>query len=347
MLSHDEMNNSNASSKTKPIASLSLDLDNKWSYMKTHGDAGWETFPSYLDILIPRALDFLKERNLKITFFVVGQDAALVKNLEALAQLGAAGHEIGNHSLHHEPWLHLYAEQEIEEQLAAAEEHIERATGRRPLGFRGPGFSFSQATLRVLARRGYQYDASTFPTYMGPLARAYYLMTAKLSKEERERRNELFGKLSDGRRPLKPYRWQIDTATLIEIPVTTMPLFKLPIHASYILYLGMFSKATAIRYFQTAINLCRMTHTQPSLLLHPLDFLSSDDTQDLSFFPAMKMPLAKKLDIISRVLGMMTSHFEVVTLQQHARAAAQAPDLNIVESSTLGISRMNNMEMGS
>ncbi len=29
----------------KPIASLSLDLDNKWSYMKTHGDAGWESFP--------------------------------------------------------------------------------------------------------------------------------------------------------------------------------------------------------------------------------------------------------------------------------------------------------------
>ena len=26
----------------KPIASLSLDLDNKWSYMKTHGDAGWD-----------------------------------------------------------------------------------------------------------------------------------------------------------------------------------------------------------------------------------------------------------------------------------------------------------------
>ncbi len=29
---------------SKKIASLSLDLDNKWSYMKTHGDAGWETF---------------------------------------------------------------------------------------------------------------------------------------------------------------------------------------------------------------------------------------------------------------------------------------------------------------
>lgn len=63
----------------KPIASLSLDLDNQWSYMKTHGDEGWEMFPSYLDILIPRVLKFLDERHLKITFFVVGQDAALEK----------------------------------------------------------------------------------------------------------------------------------------------------------------------------------------------------------------------------------------------------------------------------
>src|SRR5215510_7106581 len=59
----------------KPIASLSLDLDNQWSYMKTHGDPGWDSFPSYLDILIPRVLHFLQEWNLTITFFIVGQDA--------------------------------------------------------------------------------------------------------------------------------------------------------------------------------------------------------------------------------------------------------------------------------
>jgi hypothetical protein len=28
--------------------------------LKTHGDPGWEAFPSYLDVLLRRALDFLK-----------------------------------------------------------------------------------------------------------------------------------------------------------------------------------------------------------------------------------------------------------------------------------------------
>ena len=90
----------------KTIASLSLDLDNKWSYLKTHGDPGWESFPSYLDTLVPRVLQFLSQRNLKITFFVVGQDAALEKNHTALKAIAAAGHEIGNHSFSHEPWFH-------------------------------------------------------------------------------------------------------------------------------------------------------------------------------------------------------------------------------------------------
>jgi peptidoglycan-N-acetylglucosamine deacetylase len=156
----------------KPIASLSLDLDNQWSYMKTHGDAGWESFPSYLDLILPRVLSFLEERKLTITFFVVGQDAALEKNHDALQSIGAAGHEIGNHSFHHEPWLSGQSEEEVESELARAEEVIERATGARPVGFRGPGYCLSPAILRVLARRGYRYDASTLPTWLGPLGRA-------------------------------------------------------------------------------------------------------------------------------------------------------------------------------
>src|SRR5579871_1159078 len=136
----------------KPIASLSLDLDNKWSYMKTHGDAGWESFPSYLDVVVPRFLEMLAAHRLTITVFVVGQDAALEKNHSALASISAAGHEIGNHSFHHEPWLHLYSEAELETEISSAEEHLERATGQRPVGFRGPGFSLSETTLQVLGR---------------------------------------------------------------------------------------------------------------------------------------------------------------------------------------------------
>ena len=143
---------------TKPIASLSLDLDNKWSYMKTHGDAGWDKYPTYLDLVVPRFLKVLHERDLKMTVFVVGQDAAREENFEALASISAAGHEIGNHSFNHEPWLHRYSKLELVSELAKTEEHLERVTGQCPIGFRGPGFSYCDLLLKILICRGYQYD---------------------------------------------------------------------------------------------------------------------------------------------------------------------------------------------
>jgi peptidoglycan-N-acetylglucosamine deacetylase len=314
------------------IASLSLDLDNQWTYMKTHGDPGWESYPSYLDLVVPRVLSILKERNLTVTVFVVGQDAALEKNHEALRAIATAGHEIGNHSFRHEPWLHRYPEAVIEADIAAAEEHIGRVTGKRPIGFRGPGFALSHAVLQILARRGYQYDATTLPTFLGPVARAYYFMSTKLGKEERIRRKALFGTFRDGLRPIRPYRWRLNPGSLVEIPVTTMPILKVPIHVSYLLYLGVISPALALRYFKMALGLCRLTGTQPSLLLHPLDFLGGEEVPALSFFPAMGLSADRKMELVREVIRLFSSRYTVGTLQQHASEISRAARLPLIES---------------
>jgi hypothetical protein len=308
---------------TKPIASVSLDLDNKWSYLKTHGDPDWESFPSYLDLVIPRMLDFLEQRKLKITVFVVGQDAALEKNKKALAMISAAGHEIGNHSFNHEPWLHLYSPAELRSEFERSEAAIFTATGQKTVGFRGPGFSLSQETLRVLAERRYEYDCTTFPTFLGPAARAYYFFKSRLNKSQKEERKALFGKFSDGFQSLRPYRWQWDDAELLEIPVTTMPIFKTPIHLSYLHYLSSFSKGAARLYFWKAMKLCRLTGVEPSLLLHPLDFLGMDDDAELSFFPGMKLPAARKIALVGHVMESLTNHFSLVTMREHARIALE------------------------
>jgi len=305
----------------KTIASLSLDLDNQWSYMKTHGDAGWDKFPTYLDVVVPRALSMLATRELSITFFVVGQDAALSKNGDALASIVAGGHEIGNHSFSHEPWLHLYSKQELVEEFEKAEEAIGNATGKRTTGFRGPGFSASPAVLEVLGERNYDYDCSTLPTYIAPLARAYYFFNSpKMSEEERQKRKKLFGKFSDGLQPLNPYVFQSNGRTLMEIPVTTFPIVKTPIHVSYLLYLATFSRAAAMRYWKLALTACSVLKVQPSLLLHPLDFLSGSDVDELKFFPAMGMPLEEKLGFVNDVLDLYTKQFRVVSMSEHARS---------------------------
>jgi hypothetical protein len=305
-------------------ASLSLDLDNQWSYMKTHGDAGWQSHPSYLDAVVPRILGFLAGRGLKISFFIVGQDAALEKNRAALRSIAAAGHEIGNHSFRHEPWLHLYTRDELERELGQAEDAIEAATGVRPRGFRGPGFSLSEDTLETLQRRGYDYDATVFPNLLNPLARAYLFSTSKLTPEEKEQRSALFGTWKDALRPVRPFQWRLAGGRLLEIPVTTLPLFKVPMHLSYLIYLARFSRLAARAYLRFALAICRATGTQPSILLHPLDFMGGEDCPPLAFFPGMDITREKKLAIVGELFDILAAGRELVTMGEHARRAVAA-----------------------
>jgi hypothetical protein len=154
-------------------------------------------------------------------------------------------------------------------------------------------------------------------------------------------RKALFGKFSEGFRPLRPYRWRTDAGDIIEIPVTTMPLLKFPIHASYILYLSCYSTALAMTYFRTALSLCRITGTPPSILLHPLDFLGGDDEKDLSFFPAMKLPGARKLALIERILRLLSEQFEVVPMQEHAARISASSSVATVQPRFPQVSALN------
>jgi peptidoglycan-N-acetylglucosamine deacetylase len=308
-------------SKNKPLASISLDLDNQWSYMKIHGDEGWETFPSYLDIFVPYVLNVLDELGLRITFFIVGQDAVIEKNQKYIRLIVDRGHDIGNHSFHHESWLQSYSKGQIEEEIQRAEEVIFQVTGKKTKGFRGPGFSWSKDLLEVLQDRGYLYDASTLPTYIGPIARIYYFWTSSLSKEEKKDRKELFGSFKQGLRPLKPYQWVLsDNKKLLEVPVTTIPVFKIPFHFSYLLFLSGISMGLMKLYLNFAIVMCKITRTHPSFLLHPLDLIGGDQVPQLAFFPGMNISSEKKVKTFKSVIKTLSNSYKFENMEKVAIA---------------------------
>lgn len=306
----------------KPIASLSLDLDDLWTYLMIHGEKGWEEMPSYLGSFVPMILDLLDELGLTITFFIVGRDAARTDRRPLLRSIAERGHDIANHSFRHEPWLHVYTEAALDAELARSEEAIEAATGCRPLGFRGPGFSLSAEVLAALQRRGYRYDASTLPMFLGPIARRYYFASAKLSAEERAKRSILFGRFRDGLRPTGTYTWQLAGGSLLEIPVTTMPGLRLPFHLSYLLYASLRSHRVAQTYLDASLTACRLGGVTPSLLLHPLDFLGGDEVPALAFFPAMHIEGRAKRAQARDLLARFAERYEVVTMAAHADAAS-------------------------
>lgn len=302
-----------------PTATLSLDLDNTWSYLKIHGDPNWQEAASHFPLFIPKILKFLKEHNQTLTFFVVGKDAKKQENHPWLKAISESGHEFGNHSFHHEPWIQTLATAKIIEELQYSHETITTATGKSPVGYRGPGFSVSKGTLKAVQALNYQFDASVLPSVIGPIARLYYLATMKeMKKEEKGKRDTLFGSFTNCFYPNSPFRWKDDDGDVLEIPVTTIPLIRLPFHLSYLLWLLQFSEIAAWSYFKIALSLCRLFKVSPSILLHPTDFLDETEVPELSFFPAMQVSSQKKYAFVGNVLKELQKHFQVVPLSVHA-----------------------------
>ena len=297
---------------TKPIASVSLDFDNKWAYLRAAGHEQWESSSSYLPMVADRMVEVLGELGLPLTAFIVGRDLQNERDQRAVDSFKRLDEiEFANHSFNHLPWMHTMRDDEIFAEIETTHRAIEKTTGHRPLGFRGPGFSCPEEVLRVLASLDYVYDASVFPTSLAPVARAVFLMRTKLKGEQREKAKKLYGGFASMRKPNRPYQRAIDDSSLWEVPVTVMPLTRTPIHFSYFTFLATFSTLAAKTYFRSALSLCGMTGTAPSILLHPPDFMGIEDDEEMKYFPGMKMPRAKKLSLVRWALGLLADRFDV------------------------------------
>lgn len=72
---------------------------------------------------------------------------------------------------------------------------------------------------------------------------------------------------------------------------------------------------------------CAHRGIQPTLLLHPLDFVSSDDIESLEFLPAMRLPGERKLELLSDYLEIFREYFDVRSVGALAKSLADRRDL--------------------
>jgi peptidoglycan/xylan/chitin deacetylase (PgdA/CDA1 family) len=97
--------------------------------------------------LTPKLLDILKEKGVKATFFVIGENAAA--NPDILQREVAEGHEIGNHSWNHQAFTKAKGSgvtMQVEQTNAA----IESAIGKKPVIVRPPYGSTNVAISKRL-----------------------------------------------------------------------------------------------------------------------------------------------------------------------------------------------------
>ncbi|MBV8642243.1 MAG: polysaccharide deacetylase family protein [Verrucomicrobia bacterium] len=85
--------------------------------------------------LTPRLLDILKQRNIKATFFLIGQNAAA--NPDIVRRILADGHEIGNHSWTH-PQLSKLSDDGVTTEISKTQDAIKEASGFTPTILRPP-----------------------------------------------------------------------------------------------------------------------------------------------------------------------------------------------------------------
>jgi ring-1,2-phenylacetyl-CoA epoxidase subunit PaaD len=148
------------------IATLSLDLDDTWAYLRAHG-GDWEQAPSILGLVTDRCLALCDRLGLRMTVFVVGRDLEFRHGREAVRAFALQGHEVGSHSYLHRAELPDAAPEDISRDLRATNEAINGLLDVRPLGFRCPSFGSSPALRTALREEGFVYDASLLPTFIG------------------------------------------------------------------------------------------------------------------------------------------------------------------------------------
>lgn len=143
----------------KLAVNLGFDFDAASVWMGAYG----KTSPVYMsrgefgaEVAVPRILDLLDDYGIKSTFCVPGHTADT--HPDTVKEIIKRGHEICHHSYDHlDP-----SEQNYDEEIREIEKGFEALdkVGAKPVGYRSPGWDFSENTLSILEKYGFKYDSS-------------------------------------------------------------------------------------------------------------------------------------------------------------------------------------------
>ena len=314
----------------KLLGAISSDIDTLQSLYKGHGLRQPHYSYAEMSIGLENFSRFLERYGAKATLFMVGHDFLQPANVDPIRAVAAQGHEIANHSMHHPQGFRFLSDSEMEAEIAGMEQACQSVTGKKPVGFRSPGWNIGDRALPILRRRGYLYDSSVHPTSLMPLFKAlHWWNTRSRSSADRTTMGQIGYMFS----PRHPYRTSGESLAtrgnggIVELPVTVVPIVRVPFWATFLL-------ASGIGAFKASLRALVATHTPVQFQFHLSDFVDYNDREfsdqvpragDGVYVPqALWTPLKVKHDLFTRALDLLAEHYEFVTLEQWASRLPQA-----------------------
>ncbi len=303
------------------LAAVSVDLDEIHHYFEIHGlTAPGEAGTLVYDAAIDRLRGLADAGRFPLTLFAIGRDLARAASRDRLKAAAGEGHEIANHSLDHRYDLVRLGRAEIERQISEGARAIEAACGRRPVGFRAPGYTISDEVFDVLADLGVHYDASVFPCPAYWMAKTAAIGLIALRGR---RSHSIVDTPSVLRAPTRPYRagkpyWKPGQGVL-EIPVQVTRGLRLPFIGTSVTLAG----PTRARW------LAKMCVGEPlvNLELHGIDVLDASDGLEAlrPHQPDVRVPHSTKTaSILAAVEELRKAGYTFVTMQEAAEAFGAA-----------------------
>lgn len=285
------------------LSTVQIDLDGLWVLLRMVGRPTAISDDPLFASGLPRLLDLLAEHRVCATFFVNAADLDVPAQRALLTRVVEAGHEIANHGLTHR-YLTALDRDAKEKELAESTDCLRRFLGAPPRGFRAAGYAVDGDVPVILERLGYAYDSSVFPSSLLPAIAAYQRL---IVSPPRPRYSWLAPLLS----PPTPYRpatgdlYRRGDARLWEVPVTTLPLVRLPLHFSYGILLGA-------RYLEGGVSWALRRDGIVNFVFHLLDFADCSSDSGLGWLVRGRRSVDERLAAADRVLGVLRHGSEVL-----------------------------------
>ena len=289
----------------KPLGTIQVDVDDLWVYYESIGARTPEDAPpAAFSEGIPRLLDLFDKYGARATFFVCGRD--LPAQARCIASIVRRGHEVANHSADHRNGYARLTRDALRADVRSAHDRIAAAAGTAPVGFKAPGFSYNPALPEVLGELRYRYDSSRLPTFYAPAIRA---AQAALSHGRVDGTH--YGRFEYGFAPLWPHR--LRGSGLLEAPVTTVPLVRVPMHSTFALSAGQW-------LFDLGFGLSRARKVPVNYLLHAGDVLERVDDPVLRSYRFLTQTWEAKRPLYEHILATLTASYRMVPTAEFVAA---------------------------